>query len=81
LRAYSRPDVDEQAKQLVGYVNDDKMSIKAASEKLNIPYTAGIKLYNECKDDVKSRPRNKIDQYNENLKAVAEIYKKYHKMK
>jgi transposase len=80
LRAYSRPDVDEQAKQLVSYVNDVNMSIKEASEKLNITHTAGIKLYNECKDDVKNRPRNKIDKYNENLKVIAEIYKKYQKM-
>jgi hypothetical protein len=37
----------EQISELIRYIVDDKMSIKAASKKANIPYTTGYKYYRQ----------------------------------
>jgi transposase len=72
---------DEQVKQLVGYVNDDNMTVKAAAEKINMPYDTALRIYSECKDNPGERVLNKMDLYHQNLQTIAEFYKKRHNIK
>jgi transposase len=72
---------DEQVQQLVGYVNDDNMTVKAAAEKINMPYDTALRIYSECKDHPGERVLNKMDLYHQNLQTIAEFYKKRHNIK
>ncbi|KAI8887159.1 hypothetical protein K501DRAFT_269130 [Backusella circina FSU 941] len=75
LRVDSRHATDEQVTQLVGYVNDDKMTIKAAAKKVNIPYVTALRIYNECKDNPNERILNRMDLYYKNLQTISDVYK------